>query len=233
MSTTSILTEGATNIERQYIQPIQFAKFKDNIFFNLIKKEILCQTRDINNFLNLITSLSIIFLVKINFGNEFNELILLISSAIVSLVAFSSYANSKSYLPLYKIYNLSILKVHSAKLLGLILLAILQFSFLTLITFTFVDDWLVYFYSIGTVIGSILIFFILGTLFPVSKNSILTNVLTIVVLFIVAFPVFIIINFVSFLISSTWNVVFIICIGLIMMMSSSTIFKWRLNNDYK
>ncbi|AOH57408.1 hypothetical protein ABE28_023965 (plasmid) [Peribacillus muralis] len=223
----------STNIEKQYIKPIQFTKFKDNIFFNLIKKEILCQTRDVNNILNLITSLSIIFLVKIYFGNGYNEMILLGSSTIVGLVAFSSYANSKSYLPLYKIYNLSNFRVHSAKLLGLIQLAILQFVFISIITFTFVEDWLVYLYSLGMIIGSILMFFILGTLFPVSKNSVLTNVLTIVVLVIVALPLFIIVNYVSSLISPTWNILFILCIGLIMIMLSSIIFKWRLNNEYK
>lgn len=223
----------STNIEKQYMKSLQLTKFKDNIFINLIKKEILCQSRDINNLLTLITTISIIFLVKLNFGHEFNEIILFASSAIVGLAAFSSYANSRSYLPLYKIYNLSNLKVHSAKLLGLIQLAIFQFAFISIITFSIVDDWHVYLYSFKTTIGSTLIFFILGTLFPVSKNSVLTNVLTIVVLIIIAFPMLIIVNYVSASISSTWNVLFMASIGLMMIIISSMTFKWRLNNEYK
>ncbi|MGG3642467.1 hypothetical protein [Bacillus gobiensis] len=217
--------------EKRSLKLLSSLPFPSAKGWSLLVKEIKSQVRNEENILNFILLFIIIVFVKYRFNLDFSDQKLIILSAFSGLIAFNSFGNDRIVLPVYKTIGLKPSEVVLFKYCGLVVIGMLQVFLLALFTWTAPESFIVLLQSIGVLLNSCGLFYLVGILLPLDRNNPYTGIFSFGMLIIMMIPIFFIGNYLigSAGIELQW--IMLLCFELLLLFVIHKGFKWRYEHD--
>lgn len=216
-------------MEKRGLKWLRFIPIPRNRWGALIAKEVKSQWRNEENIINFALILVLLLFTNAQFNLWGNPILMFALAAIVGIIALNSFGHDMKMISLYKIFDIRPHTTATAKMVGLIVLAVVQWLFFTALALSnpFSNWWQL----LLIIIHSTALFYLAGTIIPVDKNSPHTGLLSFLLLILLIFPIALIANYLMGHASQTVKIGMLVVGELLLLFAIFASHQWRYNHE--